>query len=745
MRRLTPYLAVLALVVSLNAAAIAQQSAQQSAQQKLLTIDDLYDAQKRVNFSGTVPQLRWLPGGTHYLQTKIDPATREPQLLKVEVATGGVTPFNDATRIAAGFAKLPGMTSDEAKRFARGDNWQNNPTNTAFFVATPKGIFLYDLGTNEARQLTQFPADEDVAAWSPDGTHIAFVRDHNLYALNLQTNQSRQLTTDGTPQIFNGVFNWVYQEELYGRGNFKAFWWSPDSKQIAFLRLDDAPVPSFPVVDHIPVDPNVETTPYPKAGDPNPLVKLGVVNIASGAARFIETSQYKPEDFLISRVEWTPDGKIVFQAQDREQHFIDLTYADPATGKTTIVFREGDSKTQPWVEVIDNPKWLKDNSFIWQSDRTGYRHLYHYTADGKLIKQITKGEWDVRDLHGVDEARKLIYFSGMEHSPIAAHSYRINLDGSNQTRLTTTEGAHNTNFNDSFTHYVDFTSDINTPTQTRLFTSDGKLVRAVEENKVAALSQYKLGKVEFLNVKARDGYQLEAMMIRPPDFDSTKKYPVWSHTYSGPQAPTVRNSWGGANYLWHQMLAQKGYIVWICDNRSASGKGVGAAWTSNRNFGEGELRDLEDGIAYLKTQPYVDGSRIGLWGWSYGGFMTSYALTHSKTFKIGIAGGSVTDWRLYDSIYTERYMGTPQTNPEGYKRSSVIAAAPNLSGKLLLLHGTLDDNVHMQNTIQFAYALQKANKPFDLMLYPKSRHGVVDPALVKHMRSLMTEFIEKNL
>lgn len=238
---------------------------------------------------------------------------------------------------------------------------------------------------------------------------------------------------------------------------------------------------------------------------------------------------------------------------------------------------------------------------------------------------------------------------------------------------------------------------------------------------------------------------MEAMLIKPPDFDPAKKYPVMSFTYGGPQAPQVRNAWGGTTYLWYQMLAQKGYLIWVCDNRSASGKGVEPAWPIYLNFGELELRDLEDGIAWLKTQPYVDGARIGLSGWSYGGFMTAYALTHSKTFRAGIAGGTVSDWRDYDTIYTERYMRTPQHNPEGYKKSSPVHAAANLHGKLLLLHGALDDNVHLQNMIQLAYELQKAGQPFQQMIYPKSRHGVTDPHLVKHMRGLMTEFILSNL
>ena len=310
---------------------------------------------------------------------------------------------------------------------------------------------------------------------------------------------------------------------------------------------------------------------------------------------------------------------------------------------------------------------------------------------------------------------------------IGGDAYRVKLDGSGMTRLTKTEGSHAANFDPTFSYFIDTWSDAATPSQVRLYKSDGTLERAIEENKVAALKEFKLSKPEFLKVKTRDGFEMEAMMIKPPNFDPTKKYPVWSHTYSGPHAPQVRNAWGGANYMWHQMLAQKGYIIWVCDNRSASGKGAESTWTAYKNLGVGELRDLEDGVEYLKTLPYVDGARVGINGWSYGGFMTSFAMTHSNAFKIGIAGGTVTDWNLYDTIYTERYMLTPQNNPDGYAKTSVTKAAKNLSGKLLLLHGTMDDNVHMQNTIQFVYELQKAGKEFELMVYPKSRHGVGDP------------------
>jgi dipeptidyl-peptidase-4 len=604
-------------------------------------------------------------------------------------------------------------------------------------------LFVYDLGTLKAARLTNNPDEESNENFSPDGRMISFVRGNNLYVVDVATQKERQLTTDGSPKLINGKLDWVYQEELYGRGNFDGAWWSPDSTKIAFLQLDESPVPNFAVVDHIPLHQDVELTPYPKAGDPNPIVKVGIVDAAGGEVRWVDTAaKYKPEDLLVVRVAWTPDGRrVAYEAQNREQTWLDLNLANAQDGKSTTLFKD---TTKAWVEVIDPPEWLKDGSFLWQSERDGWRHLYHYSADGRLIKQITQGKWEVRSLEGVDEKNGLVYFTASEHSNIAPNVYRMKLDGTGLKRLTESEGSHAAVFNPTFTMFVDRWTDVNTPTQVRLFDADGKHLRAIDANPRDVLKQFKLGKVEFFQVPTRDGFQMDAMMIRPPDFDPSKKYPVMSFTYSGPHNPQVKNGWGGTGYLWHQMLAQHGYIVWVCDNRTASGRGVDPTWQVYKNFGELELRDLEDGVTWLKSQPYVDGSRIGLWGWSFGGFMTTYALTHSTSFKIGIAG-SVTDWRDYDSIYTERYMMTPQNNPEGYRRSAPQAAAGDLSGKLLLIHGAMDDNVHVQNTIQFAYELQKAGKQFQLMLYPKSRHGVTDPLLVKQMRQMMTDFVLQNL
>jgi dipeptidyl-peptidase 4 len=712
-------------------------------QQKLLTIDDIFDPAKRVNFNGTPPTIRWLKDGKHYLLTTDSSRRDVPRIQKVNARTGEATPFFDVAKMASAFRTLGGITEQDARQLANRGSYDLNNDETAVLINWANDLFYYELGSDKALRVTSGPEEELGETFSPNGRMIGFVRGNNIYVYDLGEQKERRLTNDGSPKILNGRLDWVYQEELYGRGNFEAYWWSPDSSMIAYLRIDESPVPEFTVVDHIPYHQNVEVTPYPKAGDPNPVVQLGVINASGGPTRWMDAYKYQPGDFLIVRVSWTPDSKkVAYQAQNREQTFLDLNFADARDGKANTVIHE---TTKAWVAVLNNPHWLKDGSFLWESERNGWQHLYYYSADGTLVRQVTDGKWEMRSFDGVDEEKGVAYFTATAHSHIAPNAYSVRLDGSAPARLTPDEGAHSISVSPSFDLFIDRWSDANTPTRTRLLSTDGKVVRVIDENKVAALGQYKLGTTELLQVKTRDGFVMEAMMIKPPDFDPTKKYPVLQYTYAGPNAPQVRNAWGGQTYMWHQLLAQKGYIIWICDNRTASSKGAESSWPVYKNFGELELRDIEDGLTWLKSQSYVDASRIGIWGWSYGGFMTSYALTHSKSFKVGMAGGTVSDWRDYDTIYTERYMATPQNNPEGYKKSSPVHAAKDLSGKLLLIHGTIDDNVHMQNTIQFVYELQKAEKQFQLMVYPKSRHGVTDPLLLKHMRQMMTDYIVKNL
>ncbi|MDH3285425.1 MAG: S9 family peptidase, partial [Acidobacteriota bacterium] len=553
----------------------------------------------------------------------------------------------------------------------------------------------------------------------------------------------RALTVDGGEDLLYGRLDWVYQEELYGRGNFKGYWWSPDSSRLAFLKLDESPVGTFTIVDHLPIRLTTEVTRYPKAGDPNPRVSLGLVDVAGGESRWVDTSRYAPIEHLIVRVSWTPDSSgILFQVQDREQTWLDLDLAPVDGGEVRRLLRE----TSPaWVGVAGEPAWLDDGTFLWLSDRTGYRHVYRYDGEGRLLGAVTEGDWEVRELHGHDPRTGFAFLTATEHSPIETHVYRTRLDGTGLTRLTLDAGSHRAQFNEEFTLFLDRFSDVKTPPKLRLRSATGDLVRAVDENEIPALSRFEFGEVRFMQVPARDGFAMEAMMITPPDFDASRKYPVLQYNYGGPHAPVVRNRWDGRRYLWHQMLAQRGYVIWMCDNRSASGKGVKPAWEVYGQLGVVEMRDIEDGVSWLREQPYVDAERIGIWGWSYGGFMASYALTHSKSFKIGIAGAPVTDWRLYDTIYTERYMKRPQSNAEGYKSTSVVEAAGDLAGKLLIVHGTTDDNVHLQNTVKLVHALQQAGKEFELMIYPRSRHRVHDPNLLYHLQRLLTRFVEENL
>jgi dipeptidyl-peptidase-4 len=711
------------------------------AQQKRLSLDDIYGPARRVNFGGAPPaDIAWIDDTRFAVRD-----TRAGAWLAIDAPTGAETPLFDAARIEAALEKLPGVDADEARRATRSRSLVFNKAHTA--AVAQLGDDLYGLSFGDARvvRLTNAAGAEEDASFSPDGHTVAFVRKNNLFVTDFATGRETHLTTDGSAKVLNGRMDWVYEEEIYGRGTTRAYWWSPDSRSIAFLRVDDTPVPSYPVVDHIPYEQHVEQWDYPKAGDPNPVVTVGVAAVAGGPLRWMDTSAYQASDRLIVRVAWTPDSKhVVYAAQNRTQNWLELNVADAASGSPRRLLRED---SEHWISAddVDPPTWLKDGSFLWVSDRNGWRHVYHFAADGTLIGPVTSGKWEMRSLHGVDEARGWLYFSGTERSAIGGDVYRVKLNGAGLQRLSAAEGTHTATFSPSMTYYVDSWSSANTPPQTRLHRSDGTELRVLEKNDVPALGEYRLSKPEFLQVKTRDGFVMEAMMIKPPDFDPSRRYPVYQFTYGGPHTQQVRNAWGRTEYMYHQLLAQQGIIVWICDNRTASGKGSESVWPLYRNFGESELRDIEDGISWLKEQPYVDGSRIGIHGWSYGGFMTSYALTHSRSFVMGIAGGTVSDWRDYDSVYTERYMATPDQNPEGYRKSAPRFAAANLHGALMLIHGSIDDNVHVANTLQFAYELQKAQQPFQLMLYPKSRHGITDPVLVRHLRQTMFDFVVGHL
>jgi dipeptidyl-peptidase-4 len=713
-----------------------------AAQQKGLTVEAIYDPDLRADFNGAPPtDLKWIDRD-HYQWVKRVRAGHERDWLRVDAATGNAEPLFDAARMEAALAALPGVTRTDAQQLARGTGLILNDARTGAAVTVNDQLYFYDFTTGHTVPLTNTPGEAREVTFSPDGRHVAFVRTNNLYTVDIDTRHERALTSDGGPQVLNGRLDWLYQEEIYGRGNFRAYWWSPDSGHIAFLRLDEHSVPGFTVVDHIPYRPLLEVSAYPNAGDPNPTARLGIAAVTGGEPQWVDLKAYTSGEFLIVDVAWTPDGvRLSYQVQNREQTWLDLNLAD-ANGATHTLLRE---TTKAWVNANGNPLWLKDGTFLWQSERSGFKHLYLYRADGRQLRQVTSGRWEVRALYGVDEASDWVYFAGTERTAIGQDVYRIKLNGSGMTRLSRQPGRNRAEFDPTFTRYIGFWSDISTPTQVRLHKGDGAIERVIDANPVPALAEYGLASPEFVQVKTRDGFAMEAMMIKPRNFDPTRRYPVFQHTYAGPTAQSVLNAWQGPDYLFLQMLAQHDVIVWICDNRSASGKGAEAQWPVYGHLGELELQDIEDGVLWLKQQSYVDASRILLSGWSYGGFMTAYAMTHSTSFAAGIIGAPVTDWHDYDSVYTERYMKMPQDNAEGYRRTSAVAAASHLSGKALIIHGTTDDNVHLQNSLQFAYELQKAGKSFEMMLYPESRHGITDPRLNAHAHQLMFDFVMRTI
>lgn len=709
--------------------------AQQPSTGRALSVDAIFNPSQRVDFSGAPStNITWLDGSTY-----ITP--RRGEWLKVEATSGRTTPLFDAVRMESALAALPGVSRDDAARVARSNDLNFNPSYTAALVAIAGDLYVHDFMSGQARRLTRTPGDEEEATFSPDGRLVAFIRANNLHVVDVADPREQALTTDGSAELFNGKLDWLYQEEIYGRGRFRGYWWSPDSARIAFLQLNERPVPEYTVVDHIPYRPALEVTDYPKAGDPNPTARLGIARVAGGEPVWADLQSYSGGDFLIVSVDWVPDNaQVAVQIQDREQTWLDLNFVSARTGAPRKVLRE---TTKAWANNNGDPSWLRDGTFLWVSERSGFRHIYHYRADGTQIRQVTNGRWDVRTFYGAS-ADGQVFFASPERSAVGMDIYRIALDGTGMTRLSQTPGWHRAIFSGGFTQYVDVWSNATTPTQVRLHRVDGGELRVLDANRVESLSQYRLSTPEFMQVKARDGFVMEAVMIKPPDFNPARRYPVYQFTYAGPGAQSVFNRWGGTQYLYHQLLAQNGVIVWILDNRSASGKGAESQWPVYGRLGELELQDLEDGAAWLKQQPYVDGSRLIMHGWSYGGFMTAYALTHSTTWSAGIVGAPVTDWRDYDTVYTERLMKTPQNNPDGYRRTAPRLAASNLQARMLLIHGTMDDNVHMQNSIQFAYELQRAGKPFEMMVYAKQRHGFTDPLLNTHLYKLMFDFVMKS-
>jgi dipeptidyl-peptidase-4 len=687
---------------------------------------------QRVIFTGSPATGQiWLSDGEHYWQF------REGHNYKVNARTGRAVKFFDAEAVASGLAKLPFISAQAAQTLSASIGQGMTPQRDAALLTHDSDLYYIKLDGSGAVRLTRTPGEEELATFSPNGKFVAFVRANNLYVVDVAMQTERALTSDGSELIFNGRADWVYFEEIFNRSRH-AFWWSPDSSRIAFLRFDDGPVRKFTIAHPTDYRASAEVTPYPKAGAANPLASLGLVTVAGGTPQFVDLSNYSETSSLLVRTGWLPDSQSAyFYVQDRAQTWLDVCTVGRDGGEPKCLFRE---TTKAWVNDPGEPKFLKDGSFLLASERTGWKHFYHFAKDGTLVRPITSGDWEARTLHVIDEENGWVYFSGTRDSHLGENLYRVQLDGTKLERLTPGDGSHRANVDPQGKQFIDACSDSQTPTQVRLFDCNGKLVRTLDTNPVYALEEYRRGKFEHVKIPTSDGATLEGSLLLPPDRDPGKKYPVWFMTYGGPHAPTIGDSWGTGRVR-DEMLAQMGFVVFRADPRSASGKGECSTWTAYRQMGIPELKDIETAIEWLKKKEYVDGERIGMSGHSYGGFMTAFAMTHSKLFAAGIAGAPVTDWRNYDSIYTERYMNTPQENPKGYDDTSVVKAAKNLHGRLLIVHGLMDDNVHAQNSMQLIESLQRADKDFEVMVYPRSRHGIIE----RHYSRLQIEFMKRAL
>lgn len=716
------------------------------AQEERLTIEWLFSEEGQTAFS--TPEHVWLENGILMLYDK-RPPKGERTIESYDPDSGRRRSLVDAEKAVAAMNDLiePEEPLEEL-------GWPRDFDPTGHWAAyeIADDIALLDLHTAEISAIAASDAEEQSPRFSPDGRWLAFVRDNDLYAWNVAEKKERRLTSDGSDTLLNGTVSWVYWEELLGRVD-RGYVWSPDSSAIAYLQTDDSRVGVMHYVDFEPNLPELIRQRHPKAGETNPRVRAGVVDIESGKTTWIDLGSY-PYEYL-ARIKWLPDSRrVAVQMLDRPQTTLDLFVADSATGKATHVMRETDTG---WVNVHDDLYFLEDDSFIWRSERDGHAHLYHLASDGLLLNRITQGEWALRPSGGVagmnqsvsfiDEDRNQVWFTSLKKSSVERQLYRVDIDGSDMQRISVTDGIHKILFRSDGKYYLDSSSALDRPPGLTVHTPDGKLHSTLMAPATDIAERFALQRPQMMTVAARDDYPLPAMMIKPRYFDENEKYPAIVYVYGGPSAPTVVNAWGAnARSMYHQLLADLDVVIFYVDNRSAAGRSKTDANTIVRQlYGPVELNDLLDGVAWLKSQPYIDDDRVAIWGWSGGGAMTLQAMTSSEEFVAGVAVAPVSDWHYYDTIYTERYMKRPQDNVEGYNATSHAKRAENLHGRLLLVHGTYDDNVHPQNSWSFADGLIKAGITLDMMIYPMRKHGIADDAAQLHIYKTMLEFWQRIL
>ena len=728
-------------------------TAQTAAPAKQLTIEAVF---AEGGITGRAPDaIKWSPDGTKVSCVQRDDSGEHGELLYVDTTTGERKVLVSEAKLAQ-LAPPTSHIQDEREKervtryHVAAYSW--SPDSKHLLFDSQGQLWYYDLGTGTAVQLTSSPDASEDPKFSPDGKRLAYVRKHNLYVHPVSgeegehqiTHDEKEKDKDRDENILNGEVDWVYAEELAVRSNY---FWSPEGHEIIFLQMDETRVDTYPITDWLPTHPRVELEKYPQAGDPNPTVRLGVVGSGGGKVRWITPTA--DDDIYIPRFGWMHEGWAWAEVLNRKQDVMDLYFIDTRSGKSRKVLTE--SAPDAWINVNDDFRILKSGDrFLWTSWRDGHTHIYLYSfdkqdplaADAKLERQLESGDYEVLEIDGVEEQQGTVFFTANQGDARQQQLFSVKLDGSAMQRISTEEGCYSAEFADDGKHYVEHYSNTLQPPRVSVCAA-GSSCQKIWEGR--SLADYDLMEPEYLTFKADDGTPLYGYLILPPDADPSQDIPLIVYIYGGPAGQTVQKAWGGPTALFHQLMANEGFAIFSLDNRGTPNRGKKFSAALRNQFGGVELKDQLAGLDQLYAKyPELDRARTGIWGWSNGGSMALYALTHSDRFKAGISVAPITNQRNYDSIYTERYLGLPKENARGYD-DSIIRAAGNLHGSLLLVHGTSDDNVHFQNTIQMTDALIKAGKQFRLMVYPNKTHGIAGAGTRTQLFHMMEEFWNKEL
>ena len=706
-------------------------------EKKQLTVEDIYGSTK---FSGKkLREVYWLPDSAAFTYLEGNPDTKLSDIYLYNISMAEKKMILEGSSIK--YKGEPIWSS----------SYEWSPNQKYLLISGPKkkiwrrsgesSYYIYDLDNKTVTAIANENASIQYAKISPDGNSAAYMLDNNLFVADIKTGKAKALTLDGNSDILNGVFDWVYEEEF---SSADAWHWSPDGKKIAFWRLDQTNVkPFIYMLDQLPRYNVAHTIKYPKVGETNSTIKIGVVDIKTGRITWMDLGEEC--DIYIPRIEWTNSSNTLgIERLNRKQNKLELLFADVSSGKTKLILTDTDPA---WVDVTDDLHFMKDkDQFIWTSEKSGFRHIYLYNYDGNLIKQLTTGDWEVESVEGVDEVNCWVYFHGMKETPLEKQIYRVKLDGSNLQKISQQNGWHVADFSPDFQYYIDTFSNAKTPTKYFLSKSDGRIIHEFESYPIGVLDEYQMVYPEFLTFKTSDGMELNAYMIKPVDFDSHKKYPVLVYAYGMPGVQEVTNEWNSKRELWHILMAERGFMVFCMDDRCTGGRGKALKNLAHGDISKWIIHDQIEGAKYLADLPYVDASRIGIWGWSGGGFTTCHLMTRAADyFKVGVAVSPVTDFRNYDTIWTERYMGLLNENEKGYENVDVLNYANLLKGKLLLIHGSGDDNVHFQNTVQLIQKLSDEGKQFDLMIYPNKSHSISGENTQVHLFTKITNYFLDNL